>query len=152
MEQTTPGTNLDQASFNALSGAVKGTSGWLMFFAVLAYISAAGYALITVIALIAGIAMAVKLGGAGALSLLLVPLYGLVAVVAFWIGRVLAQASQRGKQYAATGSISDLIEYTKKLKTYFTIYGVLTIIALGLMVLAIIVGTIVGLGSLGSFM
>jgi hypothetical protein len=56
----------------------------------------------------------------------------------------LLQASLKGKKYAESGKAEELTAYHGKLKTYFTITGLLVLISLAVAVLMALIGTFAG--------
>lgn len=66
-----------------------------------------------------------------------------------WIGVLLFQAATAAESTQASGSKMELYGAMSKLKTYFTIYGVLALIGLVVSIIAIFIG---GLASLVPFM
>ena len=54
-----------------------------------------------------------------------------------WMGVLLVQAANRAGEFASTGDEEALAQWTEKLKTYFVVLGVVTLIGLILAVLAV---------------
>lgn len=115
-------TTIDPAATEKIRSDVKGTSGWLKFLGILT--------------LIGGILTAL----------------GLVGILYIFIGIIMMNAGSRGRDYAERGDVSGLVEYNSKLKTLFTIYGVLAIIGLVVAAIWIIVMIIIlAVGGLAAF-
>jgi len=118
METTTPmASGLDAATIEQLRANIKDTKGWMKFVGIVAIISGALYALSIV-----GI---------------------IVAWLPIWIGVLLTQAASRGNEFVTKTTPADLIEYHSKLKTVFTILGIVAIIALIGLGVVLIIGLIV---------
>ncbi len=73
----------------------------------------------------------------------------IVCWLPIWIGVLLFQAATAAESTQASGSKMELYGAMSKLKTYFTIYGVLALIGLVVSIIAIFIG---GLASLVPFM
>jgi hypothetical protein len=73
----------------------------------------------------------------------------LFAWLPIWIGVLLMKSAKKAEEAYADGAEADAIESLSKLKTIFTIYGVMAIIGLGFTILYIVL--IVGLIANGSF-
>lgn len=58
------------------------------------------------------------------------------AWIPIWLGIVLVQAGSRTGEYAEKGDAAALAAMTDKLKNYFTISGILTIVSMGLGLIA----------------
>ncbi len=116
-----PSVNIDPAAIEKIRSDVKGTAGWLKFLGVLT--------------LIGGILTAL----------------GLVGILYIILGIIMMNAANRGKDFSERGDTSGLVEYNSKLKTLFTIYGVLAIIGLVAAAIWIIVMIIIlAVGGLGA--
>ena len=86
-------------------------------------------------------------------------IYGVVMIITIvgiifcwlpiWMGLLLLKAASGSEMAQASGDKNALITVMSKLKTFFTIYGVLALIGLVAMVIALIVG---GIASLIPFM
>ncbi len=72
-----------------------------------------------------------------------------VAWLPIWVGVLLWQTAEKSELAAESGNEMDAIEATSKLKTLFTVYGVLTLIGIVLTVIYAVV--IIGLISSGQF-
>ena len=92
---------------------IKGTNGWLKFIGIVMYI----------------------IGGIMCLTLVGI----VIAWIYIWMGITLTKAAKKGTEYMQTLSIFSLIEYNRKMKQYFTITGILTIIGLVFMLFYIVV-------------
>jgi len=99
----------DAAVMEQIRSDIRGTKGWLKFLGVLT--------------LIFGILTAL----------------GLVGILYIFLGIILMNAGKGGQDYVERGDMNGLIEYHKKLKSYFTIQGVLTIIGLCFMGIYLII-------------
>ena len=95
-----------------LKNALSGMSGWLKF--------------LGIVNIIVGIL----------LSLTLVGIIG--GILTIWLGVLLFQAGNRASEYVLTESQESLFQWAEKLKTYFIIMGILTILGVIFMVLAFI--------------
>ena len=73
----------------------------------------------------------------------------IVCWLPIWIGVLLFQVATAAESTQASGSKMELYGAMSKLKTYFTIYGVLALIGLVVSIIAIFIG---GLASLVPFM
>jgi phosphatidylglycerophosphate synthase len=102
---------------NVIQGAarvnVRGMKGWMKFLGVMNIIA----------------------GALNALSVVGI----LWAWLPIWLGIILVQSGSRAREYAERGDETSLAAFTGKLKTYFTISGVLLIISLALGLIAGIV-------------
>jgi hypothetical protein len=65
-----------------------------------------------------------------------------------WIGVLLFQAAGATESAEASGSKMELYAALSKLKTYFTIYGILALIGIIFFVIAIFTGMLAGIGSI----
>jgi hypothetical protein len=118
MEQTTTSpASLDSAATVQIRAHTRDTQGWLKFVGIAAIIIGALYALSLV-----GI---------------------IVAWIPIWLGVLMHQAGSKAADYADRANSADLVEYHSKLKTLFTIMGILMIIMLVLIVVGFIIGIIV---------
>ncbi|MGC8893931.1 MAG: DUF5362 family protein [candidate division WOR-3 bacterium] len=54
----------------------------------------------------------------------------LVGILYIWLGVVLYQASSRAQQFLVSKSSDDLAEFASKLKTYFLVTGILSLIGI----------------------
>ena len=69
-----------------------------------------------------------------------------------WLGVVLTQAGFRAREYADKGDMASLEAMTGRLKTYFTLSGVVMIVSIALGVIAAIFwGVVVAMGLLPSW-
>jgi hypothetical protein len=69
-----------------------------------------------------------------------------------WLGVVLTQAGSRAREYADKGDMASLEAMTGRLKTYFTLSGVVMIVSIALGVIAAIFwGVVVAMGLLPSW-
>jgi len=59
-----------------------------------------------------------------------------IAWLPIWLGITLVQAGSQAQKFADQGDTASLAGLTGKLRNYFTITGIVTIVALGLMVLS----------------
>jgi len=118
METTTPmASGLDAATIEQLRANIKETKGWMK--------------LLGILSIIDGALMALSLVGI------------VVAWLPIWIGVLLTQAASRGDEFVTKTTPADLIEYHSKLKTVFTILGIVAIIALIGLGITLIIGLIV---------
>jgi len=69
----------------------------------------------------------------------------IIAWLPIWMGILLFKAGSQIEEAKNTGNKHNLMESLSKIKTYFIISGVLTIIGLALAIIAVIVGFIAGL-------
>jgi len=106
-----------------LIGNVRGMKGWLKFLGILMIIS--------------GVAQALTIIGI---------LWGWLP---FWLGLILNQAGSRAQEYVDRNDTRSLVEFTGKLRTYFVVTGVLTIVSICLAVLGAILGLVFGLFAAG---
>lgn len=109
----------------AIRDNVKGAKGWLKFLGVMSIIGGAGYAL-TLVGII-------------------------VAWLPIWLGILMFQAGSRAQEFAERGDVSALSAYTAKLKTLFTLMGILMIVSLVLGIVGGIVSLAMGIFAGGSF-
>lgn len=99
--------------------SVKGLKSWLKFLGILSIIGGILYAL---------------------------TLVGIIfAWLPIWLGVILNQAGSKAAEYAERGDNSSLAALLEKLKTYFTITGILVIISFALGIMITILGLILGL-------
>ncbi len=104
--------------------SVKGLKGWLKFLGILSIIGGILYAL---------------------------TLVGIIfAWLPIWLGVILNQAGSKAAEYAERGDNASLAALLEKLKTYFTITGILVIISFALGIIITILGLILGLLGLAS--
>lgn len=75
-------------------------------------------------------------GGLTALSIIGI----IIAWLPIWMGVVLFQAASGAEEAQSTGSEDAMLRSQAKIKLYFTILGIVTLVGLILMVLAFIVG------------
>lgn len=73
----------------------------------------------------------------------------LIAWLPIWMGVLLTQSAKKADEAFKSGAEADAIESLSKLKTMFTIYGVMSIIGLALSVVYIVI--IIGLIASGGF-
>ncbi|MCD6125202.1 DUF5362 domain-containing protein [bacterium] len=66
------------------------------------------------------------------------------AWIYIWLGILLLQAGNKATELLASKSPENLVEYQSKLSSFFQITGILTIVALGLAVIALIIASIMG--------
>ncbi|MEO0079919.1 MAG: DUF5362 domain-containing protein [candidate division WOR-3 bacterium] len=99
----------------------RGMKGWLKFLGIVSIIG----------------------GGLQALSIVGI----LFAWLPIWLGVLLVQAGTQAQKYAEQGDTAALNSLTGRLRTYFTVSGVVTIVVLGLAVLSCILA--VGAMALG---
>ena len=66
------------------------------------------------------------------------------AWIYIWLGILLLQAGNKATELLASKSPENLVEYQNKLSSFFQISGILTIVALGLAVIALIIASIMG--------
>jgi len=66
------------------------------------------------------------------------------AWIYIWLGILLLQAGNKATELLASKSPENLVEYQNKLSSFFQITGILTIVALGLAVIALIIASIMG--------
>jgi len=64
------------------------------------------------------------------------------AWIPIWLGIVMVQAGSRAGEYADKGDMASLEGLTGRLKTYFTLSGIMLIIVLAVSVLAGIIGAV----------
>jgi len=101
---------------------VRGMKGWMKFLGIMNIIS----------------------GAFSALSII-----GIVfAWLPIWLGIILLQAGSRAQEYVDRGDEAALAGFTGKLRTYFTISGVLLIVSLGLGIISSIVWIVLVAGGL----
>lgn len=105
----------DETLIKEVSGPLFGAKGWMKFLGVLMIIYAV---LMTIMTLGIGI---------------------IVAWLPFWIGLLLFKAAGSVELAATSGSKQALVEAMSKLKTYFTIYGILALIGIVFAVIVMIV-------------
>jgi len=63
----------------------------------------------------------------------------IVGWLPIWVGIILVNASKNIETYIQTRSMTELIAYSRKMKNYFTIMGVMTIIGMVVMFIYIII-------------
>ncbi len=95
---------MDELTIERLKRAVNGMKGWMKFLGILGIIG----------------------GALGVLSIVGI-IFGALQI---WLGVLLVQAANRAGEFVATGSESALAEWAEKLKTYFLVMGILTLIGL----------------------
>lgn len=118
MDTPTPvATGLDATTTEQLRSNIKETKGWMKLLGILSIIGGALQAL-TIVGIV-------------------------IAWLPIWIGVLLTQAASRGDEFVTKASPADLVEYHAKLKTIFTILGIVAIIALVGLGVALIIGLIV---------
>jgi hypothetical protein len=116
----------DEHIVKEVVGPLFGAKGWMKFLGVLMIIYA--------------ILMVIMTFGIGII----------IAWLPFWIGLLLFKAAGAVELAATSGSKPALLEAMGKLKTYFTIYGILALIGILITVIAMIVfGTTALLSGLG---
>lgn len=76
----------------------------------------------------------------------------IVAWIPIWLGVLLSQTSTIAKQFAETENPELLGTFTAKLKTFFLIAGILTIVSIIVAVIMLIVYLIFGIALIGSLM
>ena len=101
---------------SAARSNAKGMKGWMKF--------------IGILSIIGGILQALTIVGI------------LFAWVPIWMGIVLTGAGSRAQEYADKGDAASLTAFTGKLKTYFTISGILIIISIALGIVGGIISVI----------
>lgn len=117
MESTTiSSTSIDSTTAEQIRSYVKETHGWMKFVGIVSIVVGALYAL-TLVGII-------------------------VAWMPIWLGVLLTQTGTKGREYVEKATAADLADYHAKLKSFFTITGILTIVMLALMVIGIIIGII----------
>jgi hypothetical protein len=118
METTTPmAAGLDAGSTEQIRTNLRETKGWMKFLGIVAIIAGALEAL-TIVGIV-------------------------IAWLPIWIGVLMTQAASRADEFVTKASPADLIEYHSKLKTIFTILGIVAIIGLIAAAIAIIIALIV---------
>jgi len=118
MDTPTPvASGLDANTTAQLISNIKETKGWLK--------------LLGILSIIAGALQAISIVGI------------LVAWLPIWLGIILTQAAGKGNDFVERGNPADLVEYHSKMKTYFTILGILAIIGLVCVGISLIIGLIV---------
>ncbi|HPS46153.1 MAG TPA: DUF5362 family protein [Bacteroidales bacterium] len=90
--------------FFLLANEMNATKGWIKFIGIVLIVMGAIYGL-TIIGLV-------------------------VAWLPIWMGIILTNAAKHIESYVQTRSFTELIEYSRKIKSYFAILGVLSIIGL----------------------
>ncbi|MBN2380918.1 hypothetical protein JXM67_14060 [candidate division WOR-3 bacterium] len=111
--EQTPAVVPDAGVMGRIRSEIASAKGWLKFLGVLTLI----YGILTALALV-----------------------GILFII---IGLIMIKAGSRGADYVERGDLEGLVEYHSKLKTYFTISGVLAIIALAGGAIGLIVSIIV---------
>ena len=118
MDTPTPlATGLDATTTEQIRSNIKETKGWMKLLGILSIIGGALQAL-TIVGIV-------------------------IAWLPIWIGVLLTQAASKADEFVTKASPADLIEYHSKLKTIFTILGIVAIIALVGLGVALIIGLIV---------
>ena len=119
-------TGGDEHLIKEMVGPLYGAKGWMKFLGVLMII----YSIFIVIVTF-GIGI-------------------IIAWLPFWIGLILFKAAGSVELAATSGSKPALLEAMRKLKTYFTIYGILALIGIVIgVVMMIVFGTTAILSGLG---
>jgi len=115
---------------------LRKTRGWLVFLAVVSF----GSTLLSLVSIL--ISVIRGSGSSGVLDILVKLLFAgfNIALAVF-----LLQASQSGKRYAESGKAEELTTYHDRIKTYFTITGLLVLISLAVAVLMALIGSGAGL-------
>ena len=115
---------------------LRKTRGWLAFLAVVSF----GSTLLSLVSIL--ISVIRGSGSSGVLDILVKLLFAgfNIALAVF-----LLQASQSGKRYAESGKAEELTTYHDRIKTYFTITGLLVLISLAVAVLMALIGSGAGL-------
>jgi hypothetical protein len=114
VRQSAPGGS-DESLVKELSGPLFSAKGWMKFLGVLMIIYAV---------------------------LMVVMSFGIMIIIAwlpFWVGLLLFKAAGSVELAATSGNKQALYEAMTKLKTYFTIYGVLALIGIVIAVVVMIV-------------
>ncbi|MBD3286405.1 hypothetical protein GF359_07590 [candidate division WOR-3 bacterium] len=107
----------DAGVMERIRAEISSTKGWLKFLGVIILI----YGILTALAL--------------------------VGILFIFLGIILMNAGKGGQSYVERGDLNGLVEYHSKLKTYFTITGVLAIIGLagmGLSLIIVLIAAIAG--------
>ena len=114
---------------------LRKTRGWLVFLAVVSF----GSTLLSLVSIL--ISVIRGYGSSGVLDILVKLLFAgfNIALAVF-----LLQASQSGKKYAESGKAEELTAYHDRIKTYFTLTGLLVLIGLVAAVLMGLIGTFAG--------
>lgn len=110
-------SGLDATTTGQIRSHIKETKGWMKLLGILSIIGGALQAL-TIVGIV-------------------------VAWLPIWLGIILTQAAGKGNDFVERGNPADLVEYHSKVKTYFTILGILAIIALVGAGISLIIGLIV---------
>lgn len=113
MDNTSPGGNM---TVMTVMKPLSDAAGWMKLLAVLSIISGIFIAL-TIIGLI-------------------------IAWLPIWIGVLLMRAANDAQNAVTTGGETEAVSATSNLSTIFKIYGIVTAIYLGLVVLGIVIGLI----------
>jgi hypothetical protein len=118
METTTPmASGLDANATEQIRAHLRDTKGWLKFLGILSIIGGALQA-ITIVGIV-------------------------MAWLPIWIGVLMTQAASKADEFVTKASPADLVEYHAKLKTIFTISGIVAIIGLIAAGIGLIIGLIV---------
>ncbi len=104
-----------------LAEEIRGMKGWLKFLGIVSIVGGAAYAL-TLIGII-------------------------IAWLPIWLGILLLQAGNAGDRFVESGTVRDLKEHLSKMKLYFKIYGIVTIITFVLVIIFFIIALIAGIAS-----
>ncbi len=129
-------SSLSIETLDRIRAEIRKTRGWLAFLAIVTF----GSTLLSLVSLlISGIR------GSGSSGILYILVNLLFAGFSIALAVFLLQASLKGKKYAQTGKAEELTEYHDKIKTYFTITGLLVLIGLAVAVLMVLIGSGAGL-------
>ena len=113
--------NSSDITMQALRANARGAKGWLKFLGILSIIYGALYAL-TIVGII-------------------------FAWMPIWVGIIMVKAGGLAGAFSDTGDPATLVGYTGRLKTLFTIAGIVTLISIALGIIGAIIGAAVGLFS-----
>ena len=102
---------MDELTLERFKKAAQGMKGWMKFLGIMGVIG----------------------GALGVLSIVGI-IFGALQI---WLGVLLVQDANRAGEFAATGNEGALAEWAEKLKTYFLVMGVLTLIGIILTVIAL---------------
>jgi len=118
MDTPTPLTSgLDAATTERIRSDINESKGWMKLLGILSIIGGAVQALTIV-----GI---------------------LVAWLPIWIGIILTQTANKANDFVERGNPADLVEYHSKMKTYFTILGIVALIGLIGVGISLIIGLVI---------
>jgi uncharacterized membrane protein AbrB (regulator of aidB expression) len=129
-------SSLSIETLDRIRAEIGKTRGWLVFLAVVSL----GSTLLSLVSILISLIR----GSGGVLDILVNLLFAgfNIALAVF-----LLQASQRGKRYAESGKAEELTAYHQRIKTYFTITGLVVLISLAVAVLMALIGSGAGLRS-----